>query len=83
MASLLLLFASNQHLLVPAMWKAIEAIGGDELAAKVLRHVSGTLAEHYRRRITGQDPTQRLRQLAEILREEGGLVELPPRPAAP
>jgi len=74
--SLLLLFASNQRLLVPAMWEAIEAVGGSRLKRRVLRRVSRTMANHYRARITGETPQQRLAEIAELLREEGNLVEL-------
>ena len=74
--SLLMLFAGNQQLLVPAMWKAIEEIGGDELKRKVLRRVGRKLANHYKARIIGKTPQQRLAQLADLLREEGCVVEL-------
>jgi predicted ArsR family transcriptional regulator len=75
-AALLSLFASNQHLVVPAIWKAIEMAGGEELAGKILKRVSSILASHYLRRITAREPAERLRQLADLLRQEGGLVEI-------
>jgi len=75
-AALLLLFADNQRLVVPAIWRAIDDIGGEELTRKVLRRTSHALASHYKHRITAKKPEERLRQMMEILREEGGLVEV-------
>ncbi len=75
-AALVLLFAGNQQIVVPAIWQAIRAAGGEELTQKVLHAVSGALAEHYRAQITATDPKQRLAQYRRILEEEGGLVEL-------
>ncbi len=74
-AALCLLFAGNQQLVVPAMWRAIEEAGGEALSKKVLRRVSRALAEHYSRQITVKDPKRRFRQLIELLGEEGVLVE--------
>lgn len=75
-AALLLLFASNQRLVVPAIWQAIRDLGGNELARKVLKKTSHKLAEHYKKRITGKTPQERLQQMSRILQEEGGLVEI-------
>jgi DeoR family transcriptional regulator, suf operon transcriptional repressor len=75
-AALVLLFASNQQLVVPAIWKAIHDAGGDKLTQKVLHSVSNALLEHYRARITATEPKQRLAQYMRILEEEGGLVDL-------
>ncbi len=46
-AALLLLFADSQHLVVPAVWRAVEQIGGPELTKAILEKVSRTLADHY------------------------------------
>jgi len=75
-AALLLLFASNQRLVVPAMWRAIATIGGDELKERVLQRVSREIAEHYKTRIEGKTPAERLRQMTKLLAEEGNLVEI-------
>jgi predicted ArsR family transcriptional regulator len=75
-AALSLLFANNQHLLVPAMWQAIGEAGGPELMRKIAKRVSRSLAEHYSAQITATDPKERLRQFVALLREEGGLVEM-------
>ena len=75
-SALLLLFANNQHLVVPAIWRAIGEIGGDDLARAVLHRVSDLLAEHYRQKITATEPQQRLEQFIRALEEEGGLVEI-------
>jgi predicted ArsR family transcriptional regulator len=75
-AALLLLFASNQRLLVPAIWRAIAEVGGPQLTDSVLERVASDLAEHYSRRIDGTTPEQRLQQMTELLREEGGIVEV-------
>jgi predicted ArsR family transcriptional regulator len=78
-ASLAFLFAGNQQLLVPALWEAIEEAGGEELKRKVLKRVSRKMAKHYKPRITGKTPRERLAQLADVLREEGCVVELDDR----
>jgi predicted ArsR family transcriptional regulator len=75
-ASLISLFANHHHLVVPAIWRAIEEVGGEELTGDILRRVSRELANHYKRRITARDPRKRLRRFAELLREEGALVEV-------
>jgi len=75
-AALILLFASNQQLVVPAIWKSIHDAGGDKLTQKVLHSVSNALLEHYRSRITAEEPKQRLEQYNRILREEGALVNM-------
>jgi DeoR family transcriptional regulator, suf operon transcriptional repressor len=74
-AALVLLFASNQRLVVPAIWQAIHSVGGDELISKVLKRVSRTMAEHYNRQITAKKPHERLQQLMKLLMAEGGLIE--------
>lgn len=75
-AALLLLFASNQRLVVPALWRAIDQIGSVALTEKVLDCVSEDLAEHYRRRISGTTPEERLQQMCQLLEEEGCIVEV-------
>lgn len=75
-AALLLLFASNQRLVVPAIWRAINDVGGQDLARKVLLRASARLADHYKRRIDGRTPRERLRQMTELLRQEGTLVDV-------
>jgi predicted ArsR family transcriptional regulator len=75
-ASLISLFANHHHLVVPAIWKAIEEVGGQTLTGKILGRVSRQLAQHYKRRITVRDPRKRLRRFAQLLREEGALVEV-------
>jgi predicted ArsR family transcriptional regulator len=75
-AALLLLFASNQRLVVPAIWRAIGEAGGEKLTQNILSRVSAIVADHYKQRIAAEDPAERLCELAEILRAEGGLVEV-------
>jgi len=75
-AALLTLFASNQRLLVPAMWEAIAHAGGSQLKRKVVRRVSRTMANHYKPRITGKTPEERLRQMGRLLCEEGSVVDI-------
>jgi len=74
-AAMILLFANNQRLVVPAIWRAVHDFGGDELAQKVLQRVSRYMAEHYKDRVTAEKPEERLQELIDLLREEGGLVE--------
>jgi predicted ArsR family transcriptional regulator len=75
-ASLARLFTGNQWLLVPAMWEAIVDIGGKSLKRKVLKRVSRAMADHYRSRINGNTPGERLTEMAELLRDEGGLIDI-------
>lgn len=75
-AALLLLFASNQHLLVPAMMRAIAEVGGESLKRRVLKRVGREMAEHYRERIDGKTPAERLRQMTQLLCDEGDLVDV-------
>ncbi len=75
-AALLLLFASNQRLVVPAIWKAIDELGGRDLVRKVLRRVTQQMVEHYRPRVSGKSSPERLRQMTQLLTEEGHLVEI-------
>ncbi len=70
------LFSGSQGLLVPAVWQAISEIGGDKLKRRVLKRASRIMADYYRPRITGKTPRERLAQLANLLREEGNLVEV-------
>jgi DeoR family transcriptional regulator, suf operon transcriptional repressor len=74
-AALVLLFANNQRLLAPAIWRAIREVGGDDLSRKILKRVSRALAEHYSRKITAKKPPERLRQFIDLLTAEGGLIE--------
>ncbi|NUQ63264.1 MAG: L-2-amino-thiazoline-4-carboxylic acid hydrolase [Pirellulales bacterium] len=74
--ALLLLFASNQSQIVPAMWQSILEVGGEELVQRVLGRVSRALAEHYRQRIRGTTPQRRLDEMLQLLREEGSIVEV-------
>jgi DeoR family transcriptional regulator, suf operon transcriptional repressor len=74
-AALVLLFASNQRLVVPAIWQAIDETGGDELTKKILKKTSHILAEHYNSKITAKKPEDRFRQLMQAFIEEGGILE--------
>ena len=67
-AALALLFASNQRLVVPAIWQALEDVGGRELNKKVLRRTSRILADYYNARISATEPRQRLQQFVDLLR---------------
>ena len=75
-AALVLLFPGNQQLVVPALWRAILDVGGENMAKKVLKRVSHAIADHYNRKITAKKPRDRLRQLVALLAAEGGLFEI-------
>ena len=75
-SALILLFASNQRLVVPAIWQAVAELGGTEMSHKVLTRVSQILAEHYKAKIAATEPKERLEQFIDLLRAEGGLLEL-------
>lgn len=74
-AALRLLFSSNQRLLVPAIWRAVREIGGEDLSDQVLKRVGLLLADHYNTKITAKKPRERLKQLMKLLSDEGGLIE--------
>jgi predicted ArsR family transcriptional regulator len=74
-AALVLLFPSNHRLLVPTLWSAIRDIGGEEMTLKILDRVSRSMADHYNSMITAKIPRERLRQLIDLLAEEGAIVE--------
>jgi len=78
-AAMVILFSNNQRFVVPAIWKAITDIGGNKLIQKVLDHVSSAVADRYSRKITGKTPKDRLREMAKLLREEGGLIDVDER----
>ena len=75
-AALLLLFANQKRHLGPCFWQAINAVCGDKLTQKVLDELSVRLADHYRRDITEDTPEGRLRQMNDLLHEEGVMVEV-------
>jgi predicted ArsR family transcriptional regulator len=74
-AAMVLLFTGNQQLVAPAIWQAVREIGGEQMARRVLKRVSRTLAEHYNSQITATRPPDRLRQFIDLLSAEGGLIE--------
>lgn len=75
-SALALLFAGNQHLLVPAIWSTIREIGGEELVEKVIVRTSRSMADYYNKNITAEKPRDRLRQLIDLLSAEGRLVDV-------
>ncbi len=75
-AALMLLFASNQRLLVPAIWQAVSRTCDTATLQKIIRDVSHSLAAHYRSQITAKRPEARLKQMTELLQEEGVLLHL-------
>ena len=74
-AASLILYAQNQCLVVPSIWRALEDLGGDDLMRKVVKRVGKTLAEYYIPKITARKPEERLRQMTKLLNAEGGLTE--------
>ncbi len=75
-SALLLLFAKNQQLVLPAIWRVIREIGGQELTQEVVQRVARALAQHYQQRIRGTTPGERLNEMTAVLREEGVLVDV-------
>lgn len=71
------LFPANQALVVPAMWQAIEKIGGAELKAQVIDELAHALADHYRKKIKAKTPANRLAEMARLLcSTEGNQIEV-------
>jgi predicted ArsR family transcriptional regulator len=75
-AAHLLLFADHQRLVAPALWAAINEVGGEELSARILRRASLMLADYYKSKITGTEPEERLRQMVSVLCHDGALIDL-------
>lgn len=76
-ASMTLWSTGNQGVVVPAIWRTIEEIGGTELKDKVVERVGRVLAKQYKHRVDGKTVAQRFRQMARLLREdEGHLVDV-------
>jgi predicted ArsR family transcriptional regulator len=78
-AALIELFTNHEHFVVSAIWKAIAESGGAELTEEILRRVAHELADRYMRRITVDDPRKRFIRFAELLDEEGTVVEVAQR----
>jgi predicted ArsR family transcriptional regulator len=78
-AALFLLFASNQRLVVPAIWQAVMEVGGSGMRQAVLRRTSELIAAHYMKRVTATRPERRLAQMTRVLQEEGGLIDIEKR----
>ncbi len=74
--SLLLLAGYDQQAVVPAMWRAMEEVGGENLVQEILQRVSQFLADCYICRMTTRDPEERFRQLARLFRKEGAIVDI-------
>jgi predicted ArsR family transcriptional regulator len=75
-AALMLLFASNQRLLVPAIWHAVNRTCDRKTIDRIIGEVSRTLAAHYRTQITAKRPETRLKQMTKLLQEEGVLLHV-------
>jgi predicted ArsR family transcriptional regulator len=75
-AAQILLSANHQRVVLPAIWNAIDDIGGEELMQRIVDSVGRKLSEYYAARITATDPRGRIAQFKAIIEDEGGLVEL-------
>ena len=82
-SALLVLFPNSPNLLVPAIWRAIDELGGCELTKEVVSRVSRSVADYYIAKITAKDPKERLQQLIHLFEGEGGLVESTSRNGQP
>jgi predicted ArsR family transcriptional regulator len=75
-AALMLLFASNQRLLVPAIWQAVNSTCDRATIDRVIAEVSRSLATYYQEQITAKRPEDRLKQMTKLLQEEGVLLHV-------
>jgi DeoR family transcriptional regulator, suf operon transcriptional repressor len=71
----LMLFITSQRLLIPSVFRAVRNIGSEKTLRAVLKQVTHALAEHYQRKISATKPDSRLRKLADILNDEGAVIE--------
>lgn len=76
--ALRLLFQGNQHLLVPALLRAMEEVAGEALRRKILKRAAKTLADYYSRQIQATNPIGRLNEFCAIIQKEGGVAEIVP-----
>jgi predicted ArsR family transcriptional regulator len=77
--ALMVLFPGSAHLVVPAMWRAIRKIGGPKLIQQIIREVTRELVAYYSEKITAQQPEKRLRQLLDLWRQEGCVLDVSER----
>lgn len=75
-AALMLLFASNQRLLVPAIWQAVNSTCDRATIDRIIGEVSRSLATYYREQITAKRPEDRLKQMTKLLQDEGVLLHV-------
>jgi predicted ArsR family transcriptional regulator len=75
-AALRQLFQNQYCFLFPFMQQAVVEIGGEELLEDVTQRVSQMLVENYRPRVTAKTPPERLKELAEIFKSEGVLIDI-------
>lgn len=75
-AALMLLFASNQRLLVPAIWQAVNSTCDRATINRIIAEVSRSLAAYYQEQITAKRPEDRLKQMTKLLEEEGVLLHV-------
>ncbi|MCS7304675.1 MAG: MarR family transcriptional regulator [Thermoguttaceae bacterium] len=77
--ALIALFPGSAHLVVPAIWRAIRKIGGQKLIHQIIQEVTEELVSYYSERITARQPEKRLRQLLELWRQEGCVLDVSER----
>ena len=70
------LFDSDHGILVPAIQQAIVEIGGNELLVQIIHRAGRVISDNYMKRISADDPVERLRQLSELMQEDGIQVEM-------
>lgn len=75
-SAMVLLFAANQRVLIPAIWAAVRAEGGDAMLRRVMDRVTDALVDHYSKKIRAVEPAERLSELVKLFNEEGALVEV-------
>jgi predicted ArsR family transcriptional regulator len=75
-AALMLLFADNQRVLMPAIWRAVNDVCDPKMIEKIISEVSRSLASFYRDQITAKSPEDRLKQMMQLLQDEGVLLSV-------
>jgi predicted ArsR family transcriptional regulator len=74
-AALALLHCASHRIVVPAIWQAISDVGGEELKNKIAKKVGRAIADYYNNKITAKKPADRMRQLVNILNDEGCILD--------
>lgn len=73
------LMANRDSYLGGMVWRAVDRIGDKKLIAKLIDEVSAEVASRYADKVTGTTPQARLKQITELFRKDGVLIDVETR----